>query len=225
MILLPVWALFHCKRMYGAIYGKMDMSLKGACPVKGELGLESYGMRDDLEIFEAPHGGIAQGVGMNWFRKGDAAILIRPDLYGAEPEGCRFAVRHEVCHILCNDVFKRPLVPLVVAALLVAVVSVNFFSAIAIIVVAEALRVIYTRFLEIRADRFAIAESTREELIGGRRLLLALRQARWEEKMSMWRQLHHPSIQSRIERIEEALGMKPVESEEKIARLVLALKL
>ena len=198
-------------------------------PVKGAMQqlLTEAGIRKDLMFITARNAGICCAAGTNMFTKGDAVVMIAPGLYEADKEACCWAVKHEICHIKHNDSFSMHCVPAIciLAASIFGMCFLPFFSACTLSsVVSTVSYSIFSQWREAKADNFAIEHSSPEELKGGRRFLMALQRRNIEDRStSIWRRIVfsasgesrfdflHPSLTSRLQKIERALHDQHVE--------------
>ncbi len=204
-----------------------------------KLFLDSVGIREDVIFYETKRvEGPAAG-GTNMCKRGSAVIYIPPRFFKRDKEACRFCIKHEIGHIKNNDCFSINFVPAMckLAAAVYGMFALSFFPAVALAtVVGIFAQVTFTNFRESKADDFAIENSSDEELLGGRRNLLRFQvvnrekrfQARNLEKISdFWNQLtltpngddlsefSHPSLSSRIKKIEKALEQRGVQFDKK----------
>jgi hypothetical protein len=195
--------------------------------------LDKLGLRKDLVFVETPTLGFCRAVGTNRFRQGDAAVLVAPGFYEVDKDACSWAMKHEISHIKHNDDFTKHCVPCIcqLAASIFGMCFLSFLPALGLaFTVGFVSGISFSQWREAKADDFAIANSSDEELKGGRRLLMALQKARIEQRTTFWKQaiisakgdmrsnLLHPSITSRIHKIEKALHARNVEIDREAER-------
>lgn len=191
-----------------------------------ELFLKEKEIRDDLIISERNNLGICGATGTNYFRKGDAAIFVSPGFENEDRGACHFLVKHEVAHIYNNDLFTIPLVHSIcatAAAIFVTCYGLPLITSILItIAVGLVAHSLFSIYREGKADDFAIENSSNEELLGGRRLLLAVKEIFIQRRISCLMKLLisaegenradilHPSLSRRIKKIENVLASRGV---------------
>ena len=203
---------------------------------------DQMGIRKDLIVVEQPNPGFCMAVGTNSFTKGNAVIVVMPGFQEVDKDACHWVIKHETAHIKNNDLFTMSLVPAIsslAAAILSTVGAAVCFSIIAmpigaaiLIPVGAALLVtgivgfvaqaIFSQYREGKADDLAIAESTDEELKGGRRFLMSLNAINLRSRKTIWDKIIissngenrldflHPSTASRIRKIELALQQRNI---------------
>jgi len=200
---------------------------------------DRMGIRKDLIVTEKLNLGFCSAQGTNFFTKGDAIIWVTPNFQNVDKDACHWVMKHETCHIKNNDCFTMPLIPAIcsIAAatfstFLMPVIP-TLFVTISVGFIAQA---IFSQYREGKADDLAIAESSAEELKGGRRFLMSSRVSNLESRKTIWKKLVisstgenrldflHPSTASRLRKIEHALQQQNIEIDgqeesEKIAKL------
>ncbi len=183
-------------------------------------------IRKDLIVIEQGYSGFCAALGTNIFTKSDAVIIVDSKLYTADKDACHFIIKHEISHIKHNDLFTRKCVPCVCQAVasIFGMRFLSFFPALGLVfivgLVSEAL---FSMWQEVRADDFAIENSSDAELKGVRRAFIALQEVNIEERnTTLWKRviisdsgerrldILHPSLTSRIQKIEKALQKKNV---------------
>jgi hypothetical protein len=236
--------VFFSERVYkGDPYYNMTLRNLPGNHVKEEIQpfLDKEKIREDLIVVETPNLGICAAQGTNLFRKGDAIVMLAPGLHDKDKEACHWVMKHEIGHIKNNDLFTMPLIgsisstvaavfgtltmPWLSATLLTATVGITAFS-------------LFSKWREGKADDFAIENSSDDELLGGRRFLMSLQQMNLHERQTFWKKIEvspygnntfdilHPSLTSRIEKIEKVLEKKGIVVEkEREAREIESLKL
>jgi Zn-dependent protease with chaperone function len=202
--------------------------------------LDQVGIRKDLKIKEKINFGFAEAIGTNYFTSGDAVIHTAPNLHQIDPNASSFVIKHEISHLKNNDQFTANAFALVstLAALALTHSYENESRAADIVAFAGAIPLVsYRYYAEGKADDFAIANSSIDELKGGRRIFKAMQQLYLESRQKApWRKLLissqgenqldviHPSLSSRIQKIEAKLKEKhaiinEVHEQEKIEKL------
>lgn len=196
--------------------------------------LNSLGVRKDLFVIEYPHPMCFSAGGQWRFSKNShAGIFMSRGLFDLDPAAYSFLFKHEVSHVLKNDVFFKAIVSLL-SAVLLGVVSVKIFmhwSAMgtaflqALFVFIGALPVcfvwigsLWMRLAEISADRFAAKHSSVEELQGAICYFKAVKSYNadlskrfpqiFKSNGELVRGFHYPTIQSRIEFLEKEILKK-----------------
>lgn len=193
--------------------------------------LDRIGIRKDL-IFAEKNGNVPfQAIGSNYFTQGDAIVQMSPGFYLMDKNLTLFVVKHEISHIKNNDAILEPLVAAIsfiatAIFLLSQKIDISCTALLSSFVGAVAF-VAYAQYVEARADDFAIAESSIEELKGARRFFISFQQPTGSQGslVSLFSALlrggsgvdaMHPSLESRIKKIEHALQqqMHPSDFEE-----------
>ncbi len=202
--------------------------------------LDKARIRKDLIFVETPNLGICSASGTNFFKNGDAVIEVAPGFYEFDKDACKFVMKHEISHIKHNDFFTTLCVPCV-CQLAASIFGMCFLSFLPALVVAFAVSIVsyalFSQWREAKADDFAIENSSVEELKGGRRFFIAFQKVSIEERNTFWKRItispggdmrldiSHPSITSRIQKIEMALRAKNininVEKQMSNARLII----
>ncbi len=188
--------------------------------------LDKVNIRKDLIFIEVSSLGFASALGTNIFKNGDAVILVAPGFYEADKDACNFVMKHEISHIKNNDLFTMHGVPCVcqLAASIFGMHSLSFWLALGIsFTVGIVSRALFSQWREAKADDFAIANSSEQELKGGRRFFIAIQQLNIEERNTFWKRIAfsatgntrldilHPSTTSRIQKIEGALRNRNID--------------
>lgn len=191
--------------------------------------LDHVKIRKDLVFIETPNLGFCSAAGTNIFSKHDAAILIAPGFYEADKEACCWTMKHEISHIKNNDSFTVQCVPGIcqLAASIFGMCFLSFLPAVGLAFsVGMISNSLFKRWREAKADDFAIENSSDEELKGGRRVLLAMQEANIKERNTSWSKfwisadgnnrldISHPSVTSRIKKVEKTLHDKQVKIDE-----------
>ena len=160
------------------------------------------------------------------FKNGDAVVTVAPGFYEADKDACSWIIKHELSHIKHNDHFTMLCVPCVcqLAAAIFGMCFLSFFPALGLAyAVGLVSLVLFARWREAKADDFAIENSSNEELKGGRRFFMAVQQTNIEVRNTFWRRFtisasgdmrldtFHPSITSRIQKIERALSARNID--------------
>ena len=204
--------------------------------------LRRNGVRQDL-IFAEEHGlNFGRARGTNIFTRGDAVVSMPPGFSEVDAEARQWLIKHEISHIENNDAFLMWSVSATCQVAL-SIFGIYYLSFVPATFLANSVGAVtgplFSMWREARADDFAIANSSIEELKGGRRFLIAARASNIEdlnaddlrrfelspEGEAKW-DFYHPSLASRIRKIEQALSERgidlstlAVEEEDKIKRL------
>lgn len=172
--------------------------------------LDQIRIRQDLIILEQINPKLCTAEGTNFFTKGAALISVSSDFHNTDEDACHFLVKREVCHIKNNDYFFLPLVPAIcstVAAASTSTISVipSLLTTISVGIITHAL---FLQFCDNKADDLVIAESSAEELKGGRRFLMSLQQVNLESR-AIWNKIKVSSNDDQfLKKIECALQQK-----------------
>ena len=183
--------------------------------------LKNAGLRNDLIIHQvATRSIIAFAQGTNLFTSGAAFITISRGLNNLDKEAFHWVLKHEIGHIKNNDSFKIPLIGSICStatAIFGALTRPWLLTTLLTISVGFAVFITVSQWAERKADEFAIKYSSTEELLGARRLFIsqmninkALREIYPAEGTYSSSGEHrfdfmHPSLSSRLSRIENAL--------------------
>lgn len=189
--------------------------------------LKAQGIRDDLIFKEKKIPEFCAAVGTNFAKMGHAIIFLAPSFYTVDRQACLWIAKHELSHIKSNDYFLMNGIAAVgslIAALFRTSEIPGFLVAMAVGMI---MKILFGRYREAMADDFAIRHSSVEELRGGKRFFLSLRQTTVEaHRRSRWNRLFispageyrfkylHPSTGSRLKKIESALGEEGRKAEE-----------
>lgn len=188
--------------------------------------LDKAGIREDVIFVEAPNLGFCSASGTNMFRNGDAAVMVAPGFYEADKDACSWIIKHEISHIKHNDLFTMQCVPCVcqLAASIFGMCSLSFLPALGVaFTVGIVSLALFSQWREAKADDFAIENSSDEELKGARRIFMAMQETSIEERNTFWKRIAisasgdmrldilHPSITSRIQKIERALRTRNID--------------
>jgi Zn-dependent protease with chaperone function len=184
--------------------------------------LKNAGLRNDLIIHEvAKRGIIAFAQGTNLFTSGAAIITVAMGLNNLDKEAFHWILKHEIGHIKNNDSFKTPLIGSICStatAIFGALTRRHWLlTTLLTISVGFAVFITVSQWAERKADEFAIKYSSTEELLGARRLFIsqistniALREiypaeGTYSSSGECRFAISHPSLSSRLSRIENAL--------------------
>jgi hypothetical protein len=175
---------------------------------------KQIGIRDDLIIKEHDHYRIASAIGMNVWTK-SAMITIASKFYQIDEEACRFVLKREIGHIKMHHYLLTYLIPCIYS-LSAALLFNDWRASIAIGLISSLGSTVEQEW---RADNFAIATSSIEELKGGRRYLLSLMQI---NRLGQW--MMNQFYAHRLKKIEAELNKRQVKlrqamEERKIALL------
>ncbi|MCY3975042.1 MAG: M48 family metalloprotease [Simkaniaceae bacterium] len=220
--------------------------------------LHRTGVRKDIAIVRCRSVDVAFATGINASRSGSAVVYLNEDIYRVDRDCSGFFCNHEIKHVLSNDNVTVSVIdgvndlvrPVVLGVGCLKAMRAFFrrgivggagplFGAVATCLVCNRIADALFRWREAKADDFAIAHATDEELKGGRRFFTVcarmetdrLRIVRdhlaeglsypfgvWRELLmessSGWRYLfdpRHPSNKSRLRKIEKALAVRGVE--------------
>jgi hypothetical protein len=185
--------------------------------------LEHSGIRQDLIFLEAG-GALPTAAGTNIFMKG-CAIITLPEWLTLDENACSWMIKHELSHIKNSDAFTTLCISgtCQLAASIFGMRYLSFWPALGLAyAVGETSDILSRRWREAKADDFAIENSSDEELKGGRRSLKALQTVLIRKRTTRWKQLKisssgnymldisHPSLTSRIQKIEDALRARGI---------------
>lgn len=201
---------------------------------------DKMGVRRDLIIKESLNLRFCISQGTNFFTKGDAAIEVTPYFYNVDKDACHWLIKHEISHIKNNDCFTIPLVA-AISSLATATLSTFLMPVIPALLVTISVgfiaKNIFSQYRKGKADDLAIAESSVEELKGGRRLLIALKENNLALRKTAFAKIIissagenrldflYPSIGSRLKKIEHALEQQKIEiNHQKESKKVVKLK-
>lgn len=175
--------------------------------------MDSQNIRKDLKlIFNAR---MTRASGIN-FGSGESFIYLDK---GFSPGGAfsqendrhayYFGLKHEIGHIKANDWLTMPLIQTIFSIAVVSILSTLACPPLAIagmFVGIVALPILVQRYREAKADDFAIANSTIEELQGGIRFFTHLQM---KKAAAGWCRflpdMIHPSLSSRIKKLEQEI--------------------
>ena len=191
--------------------------------------LDKAGVRKDVLFLTQPNSSYCCAKGTNFFTKKGAAVLIAPGFFEADKGACLWAIKHEISHIKHNDVFMLCVVSSIcqLAAAIFGMCCLPFLPAVILVWWVGAIAFsLFSKWREAKADDFAIANSSIEELKGGRRCLKALQASNVERRKAgdFWQRMlispkgearldiAHPLLASRIRKIEQALSKQGVGS-------------
>ncbi len=177
-------------------------------------------IRKDAFVIKKYTAGLCEAKGTNFSSEGKAVISIDPKFYEVDQKACLWVMKHEVSHIKNNDNFTTPSVSAIcslgaaiLSSFFLPVISVFFVTMIGGIVG----KIIFSRYVEGKADDFAIANSTDAELKAGRRFIKASMAHNLELRKENGLKIFfpttgnnrldflHPSATSRLKKIEDAL--------------------
>ena len=222
--------IFKSDERYAEVLGILSKS-----PIKTAMQpfLDRTGMRKDLMFIESTNIGFCASAGTSMFKKADAAVLVAPRFYDVDKDACTWVVKHEIGHIKHNDNFIIPVVAGIcqLVASIFGMCALPFFPALGLAwTVGMVAYGLFSRWREARADDFAIENSSDEELKGGRRFLMAMQKLNYDDRKTWWKRVEnsasgdqridilHPSLTSRIQKIEKALRARNVELDSEAER-------
>ena len=187
--------------------------------------LDKEKIRKDLIVVETPISGMGAAQGTNLFRKGDAVVMLAPGFHAKDKEACHWVMKHEIGHIKNNDPFTIPLTGSIssFAAAVFGTCTMPWLSA-TLLTVAVGITALslFAQWREGKADDFAIENSSDDELLSGRRFLMAWQQMNLDKRQTFWKKIEvssygnntfdllHPSLTSRIKKIEKVLEKKGI---------------
>lgn len=185
--------------------------------------LEKTGIRKDLKIKETGNYGFAEALGTNYFTSSDTIIHTAPKFHEVDPHASSFVLKHEISHLKHNDHVAGclfALIPTLAAIFLTSSTDESLAADITAFAGASSLFA-YKFYREMKADDFAIENSSIDELKGGRRFFKAMQQIYLESReTSRWKKFFissngennldvlHPSLANRIQKIETSLQAK-----------------
>lgn len=202
--------------------------------------LDKEKIRKDLVVVESINDGICNAQGTNLFRKGDAVVQLAPGFHNKDKEACHWTLKHEISHIKNNDAFTIPLIGCIsaTAAAVFGTLTMPWFSATLLTtIVGLTVFSLLSKWREGKADDFAIENSSDDELLGGRRFLIAIQQMNLHGRQTFWKKIEvssygnntfdfsHPSLTSRIEKIEKVMEKRGIVVKESEAKKIENLKL
>lgn len=194
---------------------------------------DGVGLRRDIALTE----GKFEARGVNCFTFSRATIQVQSRLFHVNKGAFGFFLKHEVGHIIHNDMLIGTATPMI-ASLGIQYLAKKYFDeykttkSVGTWTVSIGLAILTGRCQEARADDFAIAHSTNEELIGGRKAFIAIHSLLQSTLASTpllltssgedLSDVLHPSWRSRIAKIETALQkrglpLEPISDAEKNA--------
>ena len=187
--------------------------------------LDDVGIRKDLIFSEARNGLLCRALGTNMFRKSDAAIEVDPRLYKENIEMFGFLMKHEISRIKYNDLFTIPLVAFI-CQFAVAVFGMCAFNFAPFVWVANIVGIasmaLFSQWREAKADDFAIKNSSNQELVCGRNILILIKNKNSCARTTISKKImisatgevrldiFHLSLTSRIQKIDKALAARQV---------------
>jgi hypothetical protein len=206
--------------------------------IKKTLGpfLNEHGIRDDLYVIDYPHP-MCFAVGNNLKKtsylsklvtaRSDCAIFLTKDFFEKDFDACSFILKHEVAHLKYWDVFFSSAAQLGLLLLLCTAaypfVTLPVSIALSIYVfpaLSQVGRIGYMYLREYFADSFAIKHSSPDELKGGIRYFLGLKnynatfylkQPQFDSEGEARYDYEHPSFKSRIQRLKKELKKRGVD--------------
>lgn len=169
--------------------------------------LEENGIRNDVRFSVIPHDASprfpAGAVGGSFSKY--ASIFVCQNFKEIDEEAFQFCVKHEIGHIKADDCIQKPLVGVIISVAVGIIfpifIGTSLLASAAVFCLARVISAIslkaFQYYQEGRADDFAIAHSSDEELLGGVRGFKAF-QLLDEHEVGNWT---HPSNISRIDKI------------------------
>lgn len=189
--------------------------------------LEKVGVRTDIQFIEQVNPGFCLTCGTNVFTNSDAVIMTAPGLQ-QHVKACSWVIKHEISHIKHNDLFTMYCVPFI-CQLAASIFGMNHLSFVGTVALSYTVGMVtfslFSQWREAKADDFAITNSSISELQGGKCFLEAVQRRDIAQRTSMpWGEflisdhgnnrldIMHPSITSRIHKIEKAIHDRGGES-------------
>jgi hypothetical protein len=196
--------------------------------IKNEVSsfLEAHGIRKDIIFHEIKNNFILAAAGSNFEKISDSLVMILPGLYQRDKSACTWSIKHEISHIKNNDNLVIPSIR-VICGIALAIFSIFYLSPVSGYFFCVGLnRLIGTSlwvWRESKADDFANENSSVEELRGGLRFMKSLQRLNIARRTSFSSRifisksgenrldLNHPSLDSRIKKIEKELRKRNIE--------------
>jgi hypothetical protein len=188
--------------------------------------LEAHGIRKDIIFHERNNSFILGAGGSNIAKKSDSVVMILPGFYQQDKSACTWAIKHEISHIKNNDNLVVPSIR-AICGIAIAIFSIMYLSPVAgyffCIALNHLIGISLWIWREGKADDFAIKNSSVEELRGGLRLIKSMQRVNIARRTSFFNRiffsesgenrsdLNHPSLDSRIKKIENELRKRNVE--------------
>lgn len=173
-------------------------------------------------------GELGAALGTNLFKNSQTLVVYTPGYLEKDKEACMFNLKHEICHIRDSDNFFHLLIP-IIATSTTALLGMYALSPVSTFVLASMVDFsttqIFALWNEIKADNFAIKNSSTKELLGGRRQFIASKSLHEERhikdyfiSISLVKSIlpmrleinDHPTFTSRIKKIESVLKARGI---------------
>lgn len=143
---------------------------------------KKMGVREDIVVVESPSYLLMGACGTNYIPQGTLYLAFSSKICDVDRDACTFAMKHEVAHIIHDDPVRECLASLVCSlalGILFKTKKTKLSSKEKLILtcsICALVKIAFSQYNERQADNSAIAESSTEELLGGRRLILAAQQ-------------------------------------------------
>jgi Zn-dependent protease with chaperone function len=174
---------------------------------------------------------LATGNNISYIGK-NACIFLRPEFYKADKDACSWVLKHEISHIKHNDLLLHRVV-VGSCCLATSIFAKSYLSLIPALGLCLSMHLLssftISNWYESRADDFAIQNSSNEELKGGKAFFMsaarsnliyreyvasvpsAIRNLLFSEKGDNRTDFSHPSLTSRIEKINKEIIRRNIE--------------
>ena len=231
--------VFNDKKRTESYYNALLEQDSDLLEIKNELQpfLDDIKIRTDLlfvKVCDINNSEFCSALGTNIFTKCNAMVLIAPDnFHEIDKDACNYILKHEISHIKHNDNFTTPCVAAAcqLTASIFGMYSLSFFPAVGLaLAVGFTSNTLFEKWREAKADDFAIKNSSDEELKGGRRFFMAMQAVYIENRDTFWKRIifsangnnrlgiSHPSLTSRIQKIEKVLQHRKAEIDEEVEK-------
>ena len=200
--------------------------------------LKKAGIKRRVYFAPLPFGKGFHAFGTPIFNSSDLAILYSKKIHDIDPEASQWAIKHEIGHIKSSDVLTLPIIGAIsslAAAILFMNSNASFMRKMVFTALAGSITsTLFTRWRENAADNFAIENSTDEELLEGRRVLMAFQQTFLSQRVNWWTNLlissngdcridlWHPLRSQRITNIEVELARREVAFDSEVQNKLIA---
>lgn len=154
--------------------------------------LNKHGIRRDVKIIEAYNPYFSDCCATNRFMRATAVIYVPPDLAKTDPDALRFLIIREIAHMKNNTRLLEHLIPAIssiaMGMLAVFVFSFSVFLAMLTTYTIACLSyALITTKNNLRADEFAIQNSSKSELEGARRFYISLHNYNVKKQAKTWK--------------------------------------
>lgn len=178
---------------------------------------------------ETPHLGFCSALATTRFIRGNTPVIIlAPGFYEADKDACNWVMNHDISYIKSDDAFKIQCIPYIcqLSSSIFGMCFLSFLPALGLaFTVGMISKALFSQWQEAKTDDFAIENSSDEDLKGGRRFFMAMQEVNIEERKTFWQEVAisahgdnrlnilHPSITSRIQKIERAMLNRKIETD------------